>query len=114
MQLALAVMLVGILANPLCVCADQPTTAPAQEKSCCKPPAEDSSLPIAPCDCETALNEGLLLAKQDFGKSQLFAPSLHARQVLEHGLGAFALSSPPCHFDIHGPPLRHFLSVYRL
>jgi len=86
MQLTLAVLLVGILANPLCVCADEPTTTPAQEKSCCKPPAEDSSLPIAPCDCETALTDGLLLAKEDYGRR----------------------------YDFRGPPMRHLLSIYRL
>jgi len=114
MQLALAVMLVGILANPLCVCADKPTTATAQEKFCCNQSTEDSGSPITPCDCETALNEGLLLAKQDFGKPQLFAPPLPARQVVEHGFGTANLSPPVRLFVFRRPPLRHLLSVYRL
>ena len=114
MQLTLAVLLVGILANPLCVCADEPTTTPAQEKSCCKPPAEDSSLPIAPCDCETALTDGLLLAKEDYGKPQLFVQHLPARQVVEHELGAINLASPLRRYDFRGPPMRHLLSIYRL
>ena len=114
MQLALAVMLVGILANPLCVCADEPTTAPAQEKSCCKQSTEDSSLPIAPCDCETGLNEGLPLAKEDFGKSKLFVQNFPAYAVVAFGHDAANLGSPVRRFDFRGPPLRHLLSIYRL
>ena len=114
MQLTLAVLLVGILANPLCVCADEPTTTPAQEKSCCKPPAEDSSLPIAPCDCETALTDGLLLAKEDFGKSKLFVQYFPAYAVVEFRHDTENLGSPVRRFDFRGPPLRHLLSIYRL
>ncbi len=110
----LAVVLVGILANPLCVCADEPTTAPAQEKSCCKQSTEESGLPIAPCDCETGLTDGLLLVKEDFGKSQLFVQHLPARAVVEHGLGNASLSPPIPNFVFRGPPMRHVLSVYRL
>ena len=114
MQISLAVMLVGILANPLCVCSAGQTAEPTQEKSCCKQPSEDTGLPIAPCDCETAINEGLPMAKEDFAKPQLFVQTLPVHLVLAHGLGAFDLNPPVRHFDFNGPPLRHLLSVYRL
>jgi hypothetical protein len=102
------------LANPLCVCSAEQTAKPSPEISCCKPPTEDSGLPIAPCDCETAINEGLPMANEYFAKPQQPVQTLPVRLVLEHGLGTENLAPPVRHFDFRRPPLRHVLSVYRL
>lgn len=119
----MAAMMVLVLANPLCACdAQEPQSQSDAPEStgCCSsaetpsaPAPADSSTP-GPCDCETAVHEGLLQAtKEDFTKPLTLA----ARVVSPTPFTLLPLDMRPAAFDradFPEPPVRHRFSVYRL
>ena len=114
-------MMVLVLANPLCACDAQEPQAEAPESTGCCSSAETSEMPAptdsstpGPCDCETAVHEGLLQAtKEDFTKPLTLA----ARVVSPTPYTLLPLDMRPAAFDradFSEQPVRHRFSVYRL
>ena len=117
-QSVLAVCMMLVLANPLCACESQKPVAAPESTGCCSAQADEESAPKpssapSPCDCESAVHEGLLAAKEDS-----FKPAVLAATVPLRSISVVAA----CHTkrvadgraDFHGPPLRHLYSIYRL
>ena len=116
----MAAIMMLVLANPLCACdAQKPVADSPESVSCCNnaetsetPEPADSSTPN-PCDCESAVHEGLLQAKQDPTKpialaSQAASQTPYSFVPVEVRSFAFNRTS------FLEPPLRHRFSVYRL
>ena len=117
-QSVLAVCIMLVLANPLCACESQKPVAAPESTGCCSTQAGEESAPKpssapSPCDCESAVHEGLLAAKEDSFKPAVLAATvpllsisvvanLHSKHVADGRA------------DFHGPPLRHLYSIYRL
>lgn len=117
----MAAIMMLVLANPLCACDAQKPVADSQESiSCCTiaetsetPEPADSSTP-SPCNCESAVHEGLFQAKQDLTTNPVAMTSQAATQtpysLIPLEMRSFAFSRT----SFLEPPLRHRFSVYRL
>tara|TARA_Y100001934_G_scaffold79248_1_gene98580 strand:+ start:210 stop:707 length:498 start_codon:yes stop_codon:yes gene_type:complete len=117
-QSVLAVCIMLALANPLCACESQKPVAAPESTGCCSAQTDEESAPKpssapSPCDCESAVHEGLLAAKEDSFKPAVLAAtvpllsiSVVANRHSKHVADGRA--------DFHGPPLRHLYSIYRL
>ena len=111
-QFACAAVLAVILANPLCVCSAE--SMPAPQKSCCEKTTGESGIPIAPCDCEGSYHESLFLKPENNSQGQtafiVQSPTHSPATTVTHRPPQPARAASPG----HGPPLRHWLAVYRL
>jgi len=107
-----------VLANPLCACESQKPAAAPESTGCCSAQSDKESAPKpssapSPCDCESAVHEGLLAAKEDSFKSAALAATVPLRStpvVADRHFKRVADGRA----DFHGPPLRHLYSIYRL
>ena len=117
-QSVLAVCMMLVLANPLCACESQKPVAAPESTGCCSTQAGEESAPKpssapSPCDCESAVHEALLAAKEDSFKPAVLAATVplcsisvvaarHSKRVADGRA------------DFYGSPLRHLYSIYRL
>ena len=107
-----------VLANPLCACESQKPVAAPESPGCCSTQADEESAPQpssapSPCDCESAVHEGLLAAKEDSFKPAALAATVPLRSTSVVA-ARHSKRVADGRADFHGPPLRHLYSIYRL
>ena len=107
-----------VLANPLCACESQKPVAAPESTGCCSTQADEESAPKpssapSPCDCESAVHEGLLAAKEDSFKPAALAATVPLRSISVVA-ARHSKRVADGRKDFHGPPLRHLYSIYRL
>ena len=117
-QSVLAVCMMLVLANPLCACESQKPVAAPESTGCCSTQADEESAPKpssapSPCDCESAVHEGLLAAKEDSFKPAALVATVPLRSISVVAT-RHSKSMADGRADFHGPPLRHLYSIYRL
>ena len=107
-----------VLANPLCACESQKPVAAPESTGCCSAQADEESAPKpssapSPCDCESAVHEGLPVAKEDSFKPSALAATVPLR-LISVVAARHSKRVVDGRADFHGPPLRHLYSIYRL
>ena len=117
-QSVLAVCMMLVLANPLCACESQKPVASPESTGCCSAQADEESAPKpsstpGPCDCESAVHEGLLAAKEDSFKPAALAATVPLRSISVVA-ARHSKRVADGRADFQGPPLRHLYSIYRL
>ena len=117
-QSVVAVCMMLVLANPLCACESQKPVAAPESTGCCSAQADEESAPKpssapSPCDCESAVHEGLLAAKEDSFKPAALAATVPLRSISVVA-ARHSKRVADGRKDFHGPPLRHLYSIYRL
>ena len=117
-QSVLAVCMMLVLANPLCACESQKPVAAPESTGCCSAQADEESAPKpssapSPCDCESAVHEGLLAAKEDSFKPAALVATVPLRSTSVVA-ARHSKRVADGRADFHGPPLRHLYSIYRL
>ena len=117
-QCVLAVCMMLVLANPLCACESQKPVAAPDSTGCCSAQADEESAPKpssvpSPCDCESAVHEGLLAAKEDSFKPAALAATVPLRSTSVVA-ARHSKRVADGRVDFHGPPLRYLYSIYRL
>ena len=117
-QSVLAVCIMLVLANPLCACESQKPVATPESTGCCSAQTDEESAPKpsstpSPCDCESAVHEGLLAAKEDSFKPAALVATVPLRSTSVVA-ARHSKRVADGRADFHGPPLRHLYSIYRL
>ena len=117
-QSVLAAGMMLVLANPLCACEAQESVAAPESTGCCSAQADEESAPEpssapSPCDCESAVHEGLLAVKEDSFKPATLAATVPLRSIAV-AAAQHSKRVADGRTDFHGPPLRHLYSIYRL